>query len=210
MPVLANDGHLDVRRLEVHAEHSLEAADGLLNCLGLRELEILLLDDLLECVHGLLVLRTRGARLVAVVHACGVHLEERAALLVIDAEEHGADAVRPHVGVLRVDLADVRDLQGEEVHGDLIPVRVFEFGRDLTSLEDERPTIRRHARHQRADVGRDVVDVSHEILVHELVRDLPLGHRHDAIFPLQGHGGHVLIFLHGLVGILHLMQPPLR
>mmetsp|Transcript_78653 Transcript_78653/g.228268 ORF Transcript_78653/g.228268 Transcript_78653/m.228268 type:complete len:241 (-) Transcript_78653:48-770(-) len=208
-PLLRNDADLDVGGLEVHAHDSLQCANRLLDGLSLGQVE-LLFDDLLQGVDGFGVFRAGCTRLVAHVHPGRVNLVQRRSGLVIDAVQHRVHAVGTHVGVLRVHLADVRDLQREEMDRNLVAVLVLELRRDFAGAVYQRASVGSHSRHEAPDVGRDVVQVCDEVLVHELVGDLLLRHAHNAVVPPQGHRSHILILLHRLVCVLDLMQPALR
>mmetsp|Transcript_82890 Transcript_82890/g.235136 ORF Transcript_82890/g.235136 Transcript_82890/m.235136 type:complete len:259 (-) Transcript_82890:2-778(-) len=202
-----NHGDLDVAGLEIHAAYLLQAVDGLLDVLLLREVHVLL-HDLLQGVHRLGVLLARGRRLHPVAEARRVDLVERGTLLVVHGHEEGVDAVRPHVGVLGVDLPDVGELQREVVHGDLVAVLVLELRGDVARPERQRAPVGCDARHQAADVGRDVVDAGDVVLVHQLVGHLLLGHKNDAVLAAEGQRGRAPR-LRGLDGVLHLVQPAL-
>mmetsp|Transcript_24368 Transcript_24368/g.36994 ORF Transcript_24368/g.36994 Transcript_24368/m.36994 type:complete len:261 (+) Transcript_24368:1010-1792(+) len=210
LPLLANDANLDVAGLEVHTEHCLQATDGLLDGLCFGQLQVLLLQNLFEGIDRLLILGASRTSLVAHEHASWVDLEQGRTLLLVHAVEHGAHPVRPHVSVLSVDLSNVGQLQSKVVHRHFVAVRVFELVGNFSCPIDQCSCIWGHACHQTADVGSDVEQVGHEVLVHQLVRNLLLSNADDAVLSSESHRGDVLVLLHGLVSILDLMQPSLR
>merc|ERR1719436_1869880 len=86
---LRDNSHFDVCWLEVHTHHSLKATNGLLDRLGFWQRH-LLLQDLLQGIHSLLVLSTCSRSFVSMKHARRIDLEERRPCLVVDGAKHCA------------------------------------------------------------------------------------------------------------------------
>mmetsp|Transcript_55795 Transcript_55795/g.122116 ORF Transcript_55795/g.122116 Transcript_55795/m.122116 type:complete len:218 (-) Transcript_55795:176-829(-) len=185
-PRLGHHSNFDVGGLEVHTHDSLQASNCLLDGLCFSELDFFL-HDFLEGVLGLLVLRPGSSGFVSKILASRINLVQRRALLIIKGEQHGADTVGSHVGMLGIDLCNVCQFQGQVVNRDFVGILVLELGCNLSCPVHQSSSIWTHARHQAPHVGSDVVEVCAEILVHQLVRDFLLCHCNNTVISSQSH-----------------------
>mmetsp|Transcript_29189 Transcript_29189/g.57233 ORF Transcript_29189/g.57233 Transcript_29189/m.57233 type:complete len:200 (-) Transcript_29189:361-960(-) len=173
---------LDIRRLEVNPQDRLKALHRCLDCLvavvGCR-----LSDNLLESVGCLLFFCTTGTGLVPNKMPCRIHFEDLRARLVVDGDEHAHHRMQPHVRVLRVDLALVCDLVGQEVDRYRVPLLVRELRSDLPCTIHHCTTIRSKTQNRGTDLvgnfekGRDACGVQ------KFVRHLPLRDHTNGVLP---------------------------
>ncbi len=170
--ILGHAPNLDLTRFEVGRQDGRQAVDRHLDGLLVVQVEAALLQLLLQERIGLRCLGADGAGLECAVVPGGVGLVDHRAsgLLVVGDQDHAA-AERPHLGVLRVDLADVGDAPAEHVGRDVHAVLVFEIDGLGSSSGHLGSSVGDHAGHDAADIIRDLVHGRHGGGVEQLVGD---------------------------------------